>query len=407
MDSNARRRLSALLKQAAYLLEAKAAVSANAATRIEKSWKNLNGEQKLNLLSIVFFATGLDAWEETVLEELGVDSPEQADPQDIFNLFKLRLSRDSLIDGYIPWLANKLPSATDSEVAQLNRSFLAICRWASETKTDIGKFSVARALEEAHSFVPRASKKAVEDSDANPVVYRFADGFKVVNLKTDEALRHEGDRMKHCVGNYCEAVGFGDSVIYSIRSPDNDPEKDLTLEYQPEADTFTQVFGVSNRDPKPEQRKYVIEFIEAKYPHDIAGLIRAGKPAKELDLKGDNLSGADLRGTDLSGVDLRGADLSGAYLSEANLQRADLRGANLKNANLEEAKLEDADLEEANLEGAYLKGAELKYANLNYANVRNANLDTDISQAYLEDIVYNNKTRWPDGFKTYLLDRRR
>jgi hypothetical protein len=418
-------------------------VSGNALTRIEASgWAKLTEDQKLNLLAAVFTAIGLDEWEETADDEL----PEGAGADDVLDLFRTRLSNDYMVDKYIPWLVNKIKKEGDysTSIGTLIRSFRAICIWASETNTDIGKVSLEEALEKAERYIPRAAKKALEDSDANPVVYRFADGYKVVQLKTDEALKLEGDRMKHCVGTYCGKVKEGTSVIYSLRSPKGDPEKDVTLEYAPNVKRFTQMFGPGNRKPKPEQQKYLIEFIEAKFPYDKIGLLLAGKPAKDIDLRGAdlryanltganlggaNLYGADLRyailryailtGANLYGADLRGANLYGANLYGADLRSADLGGANLEGANLEGADLSGADLRSANLEGADLSGADLEGAILTGANLRGANLrganlrgaylrsanltganleGANLTGANLEKIIYNDKTIWPEGF---------
>ena len=76
----------------------------------------------------------------------------------------------------------------------------------------------------------------------------------------------------------------------------------------------------------------------------------------------------------LSGADLRGADLSGAILSEAILSEAILRGA---------------DLREAVLSGTYLSGADLSDADLSGA---------DLSEASLIDALYNEYTKFPEGF---------
>ncbi len=377
-------------------------LSASAWNRLQAEFKNLTDEQKFDVLGIVFNAIGLDRWHETAREEFDYGGGDD-NPDTVMALFKTRLEQNSVIDGYIPWLAKharagKLDTGT-SLYYDMKASFRAICVWASETKTDIGKVSIEEALEKAKAYVPRAAKKALQDSDANPVVYRFPDGYKVVNLKTDEALKLEGDRMKHCVGNYCSNVKEGTSVIYSLRSPEGDPEKDVTLEYNPEKGTFAepygQMFGPGNRKPNPEQQKYLIEFLEAKFPHDKVGLLMAGKPAKDIDLNGADLTGAILReaylgnanleGADLEGADLEGAYLGGAYLTGAILTHAILMGADLMGADLTYAILIGANLYEANLRGADLEGADLRSANLSGAN--------------LEGAKHNDKTVWPVGFK--------
>ena len=104
------------------------------------------------------------------------------------------------------------------------------------------------------------------------------------------------------------------------------------------------MFGPRNRDPSTSQKKYLIEFVENKFPHDIKGLLLAGKPLKDIDLIAAIKMGAYLEGVNLEGVNLVGADLRGADLRGVNLVGADLVGANLRDANLSSADLGKATL---------------------------------------------------------------
>jgi uncharacterized protein YjbI with pentapeptide repeats len=423
------------------------------------------------LLKIVFNAVGMDDWEqasnwakdEWEMKKQGLSYGDEAFSKKLDGLLDWAEANgfaNSIVDPYIPWLATRLKKPAISSdlnlITRLWRSFRAIAIWASETKTDIGNVTVVDALHKSVEYVPRAARKGLEESDANPVVYRFSDGFKVVQLKTDEALKQEGDVMKHCVGTYCSKVQSGESVIYSLRQPDNIPV--VTMEYNPKNKSFHQMFGPRNRDPSDSQKKYLIEFVENKFPHDVRGLLLAGKPAKDIDLiaairmgvnlRGVNLSGADLRDAilrdadltsanltdadltdaNLKGADLRDADLEGAILTDADLTGADLTGANLTNADLRVAKLIGAyltyaglgganlgganltdaklgaNLEGANLEGAILTDADLEGANLRGVNLTGADLDganlggANLGGANLKGIKYNNQTIWPAGF---------
>ena len=67
--------------------------------------------------------------------------------------------------------------------------------------------------------------------------------------------------------------------------------------------------------------------------------VRAGRPAYDVDHRGE-----DLVGRDLAGRDLRGASLRGALLVGADLRRSDLRGADLIGADLRGTDLRGADL---------------------------------------------------------------
>ena len=393
-------------------------------------WPSLDNEQKLTVLDVVFNAIGIDDWR----QELDFE-PDDGD--EVFGHFADKLSANTIVDAYIPWLAKVVKRGlTRGEEDALKRRFRSICMWAKETKTDLGRVSLADALESARSHITKAGRKGKVESDANPVVYRFDDGFKIVQLKTDAALKLEGDLLKHCVGTYCQKVREGTSIVYSLRTPSNEPL--VTLEYQPGSKRFSQMFGLENQAPEPSEQPYLIEFVETNFPHDKMGLLMAGKPAKDIDftgahleyanlrsaqledahlegahlegasledahLEGAHLTGAHLTGAYLTGAYLTGADLTGADLTGASLIRADLTGAYLTGAYLERAYLVDAHLEGAHLEGAHLEGADLEGADLTGAHLEGAHLQyavlegADLRDAKLEGVKYDD-TVWPAGF---------
>lgn len=113
-------------------------------------------------------------------------------------------------------------------------------------------------------------------------------------------------------------------------------------------------------------------------------------PFASLDFDGAYLSYADLSHVGLTCVDLTEADLVGAALSGADLSYAVLTRADLSYANLSGAALSGADLS-----GAILSGVNLSEADLSGADLLEANL----SAADLKYAIYNNKTRFPDGFE--------
>jgi uncharacterized protein YjbI with pentapeptide repeats len=117
------------------------------------------------------------------------------------------------------------------------------------------------------------------------------------------------------------------------------------------------------------------------------------------DLRGKDLRRANLRGGKLINAELQGANLSGANLSEADLLLAELSGADLRHANLLGANLAGAILPQANLSGADLRGAILDHAELSGADLQDADLSyTDLHLAILENIRYNSRTKFPQGF---------
>ncbi len=158
-----------------------------------------------------------------------------------------------------------------------------------------------------------------------------------------------------------------------------------------------------------------------------------------LDLRGislqrSSLQWSDLHQTNLQGANLYGANLYGANLEGALFQRArynlqtrwpqgfayktcgalgpetDLEGANLEGADLRGMDLRGAVFQNANLNGASLQGANLRGANLRDAQLQKANLFgtslrvCDLRGANLHRALYNESTRWPEGYPYALAD---
>ena len=420
------------------LLTAASVLSGTTETRLKATLAKMEPGLHDFLVWIVFNAIGLErkVRKNGSMFEVSTDgswdygSVERYSPIELVDALKEDLAKTSEVDAYIPWLGTKLTALLKSGSLSVKvqndilRGFRSVAVWAKETRTDIGKLSIEEALASAKAHVPNAAKKkkGTEESEENPVVYSFADGHKILQLKTDKAIKREGDLLKHCVGTYCDKVKAGDSVIYSLRTPSNEPM--VTLEYQPKNKYFEQMFGIENSDPEPHVRPYLIEFVEKKFPHDIKGLLLAGKPAKDIDftradltnadlidadltranLRNAILTYADLRGADLTDANLRGADLNNTYLNNAVLKDAKLRGAKLIDADLTDANLTDANLTRADLRGAILigadlRGADLTDAKLQYADLTNAILtNANLEGAYLTGIKYNDRTLWPARF---------
>jgi uncharacterized protein YjbI with pentapeptide repeats len=138
---------------------------------------------------------------------------------------------------------------------------------------------------------------------------------------------------------------------------------------------------------------------------DLSGLDLSPRAGGEsINLSYSTLVAADLSDANLEHANLRAADLSGAILVRADLQHVDLQHANLVGADLRGADLRSAILRDTKLVGARLMEADLQSADLAYAqllgaDVRRANLiDANLQNAVLDNILYDEATRWPEGF---------
>ena len=140
------------------------------------------------------------------------------------------------------------------------------------------------------------------------------------------------------------------------------------------------------------------------YDGSLEGVKFRNANLMRADFQSANFAGADFLSAKLTGANLRGASLDGAILVLANFEEADLLNANITGAFLLRAKVAGANLAEANLTGANLQQADfagtiLWKANLEGADLAGANITgANLGGANLKGVVYDDKTRWPDGF---------
>jgi hypothetical protein len=241
----------------------------------------------------------------------------------------------------------------------------AIAMWARETKRDLGRVTLAQALEAVadYEFKTRLVPQGT-------VVYTFPDSYTVQELRSAPELKAEGDTMQHCVGSYCEQVSSGESRIFSLRDAHGNPH--VTMEWQrddsdldtaplgrsmPSRGHFVQIYGKQNDPPAEKYKPYVQQFIREKFDADPRSMLLAGAKASELDLSQTDFSGESFVGVDFTGANLRGSVFDQADLSTADLQQADLRGASFAIATLRHADLRGADATGANFYKARLDGS--------------------------------------------------
>jgi uncharacterized protein YjbI with pentapeptide repeats len=128
---------------------------------------------------------------------------------------------------------------------------------------------------------------------------------------------------------------------------------------------------------------------------DLSGKALAGANLQNLDFQGSRFAGANLAAADLSWCRLQGADFQKADLTDARGSSAKLNEVNFTEACLKGVKFWGCSLRKANLQKADMREAQLASADLCGANLSSANLDG----ANLEQAKYDDKTRFPKGFK--------
>jgi len=90
--------------------------------------------------------------------------------------------------------------------------------------------------------------------DKGNVVDKF-NGWTIQEVKTQNDLNVEGNKMNNCVGNYYNAVDNGESRIFSLRDPSNNPHITIETDFLSSSRTgpimgeVQQIQGNSNRVP--------------------------------------------------------------------------------------------------------------------------------------------------------------
>lgn len=90
------------------------------------------------------------------------------------------------------------------------------------------------------------------------------DKYAIVMPKSAEEIITEGAILNHCVGNYCERVANGESIILFLRKLDELDKPFYTVEIRPNMNKFdfVQCRGYRNSDPSKELWESVDNFLE-------------------------------------------------------------------------------------------------------------------------------------------------
>ncbi|AFE05046.1 WD repeat-containing protein [Corallococcus coralloides DSM 2259] len=127
---------------------------------------------------------------------------------------------------------------------------------------------------------------------------------------------------------------------------------------------------------------------------DLAGLKLGAYLLLVMDFTEALLQGADFTKARLSDTVFRGADLREANFSKARCYRTVFSGANLRGA-----RFEGAELSSNRFDGADLRDVDFSGAKMNYVDFRGADLTGARMPDNAKDSKYDEKTRWPKGYK--------
>jgi len=167
---------------------------------------------------------------------------------------------------YKDWVETQIRKALHSRTPINTEVFDFIFDWyrsmsEENKKFNINSYDLKRAIqlsEEWHKVIAGKGKGKIytpleRDEYGNitdcRVVYKFDDGWYIVELDNKNDLMAEGNKMNHCVGSYWDKVQVGDSKIFSLRDPNGKPH--VTIELDKDNNIY-QISGNSNSEPSPE-----------------------------------------------------------------------------------------------------------------------------------------------------------
>jgi hypothetical protein len=126
--------------------------------------------------------------------------------------------------------------------------------------------SVDHAIREADRYFSDLNKKFSKAAQAQTegdikTVLDFGDGYKIVELLTQNALKLEGPKMGHCVGGgaYDDGVEKGTTKIFSLRDKNNEPH--VTFEADIAKNTLKQCKGKEDKPAVALYMPYVEAFV--------------------------------------------------------------------------------------------------------------------------------------------------
>jgi len=190
--------------------------------------------------------------------------------------YKNILQKYNEYPAYKDWVETQIRKSLHSQTPINTEVFDFIFDWyrsmsEENKKFDINSYNLKRAIQlsdEWHKVITGKGEGKIytpleRDEYGNitdyRVVYKFDDGWYVVELDNKNNLMVEGNKMNHCVGSYWDEVQHGDSKIFSLRNPSGKPHVTIELD---KGNNIVQTRGNSNSVPSPELQQKVDEWYE-------------------------------------------------------------------------------------------------------------------------------------------------
>ncbi len=195
-----------------------------------------------------------------------------------------------------------------------NEPWLSKCDEQGRPKKLLKMGSLEQAAKEANKamriFSQKAAAQPYNEATGERTVITFADGHRIVQLLTPEALDHESADVGHCIGEgaYDYKLKSGSHVFYSLRDPQR--KGHATIEVKVESNDLMQCKGKENKPPISRYMPYIQAFLKRKQFNlkesaNMTGLIQANGEYYDIHNLPENIiidGNFDLTGTDITSL---------------------------------------------------------------------------------------------------------
>ena len=110
--------------------------------------------------------------------------------------------------------------------------------------------------------VGKGAGKMYEPTKHENIVYRFENppGWTIQKITSSNDLLAEGNKMNHCVGNYCDNLENGNNQYFSLRDENN--KAIVTLDTDSTGNLINQIQANSNSEPSKEVKSLLAEWFK-------------------------------------------------------------------------------------------------------------------------------------------------
>ena len=178
----------------------------------------------------------------------------------LVNARKIRMSKEVASENEKPLIHSYYMNFSDS--------ISEIFDWYRNTNPDIFSYDASSAMDASDEWhraaAGKGSGKIYEPTTQESIVYGPQwqnpewQGWTVQKVMGKNDLAVEGNKMNHCIGEYCEDVESGFSIVYSLRDPQNNPH--VTMETD-DFGNIKQIQGNSNNEPNEQYKTMIKEWM--------------------------------------------------------------------------------------------------------------------------------------------------